>query len=74
MTPDELVREIMRIQQERDPDGDPGDLEITVQDDSRLVTVYQPHWADTEIEGVLTPGGSIQQALELHLEMVRDGE
>lgn len=42
-TPDELVSEILRLRDEREPDADPGDLSITVQDDMPLVEVTQRH-------------------------------
>lgn len=57
MTPDELVRAIFKLQEERHPDDDPGDLEISVQDDSALRAVIQ----NGQIIGA---GASIQEALE----------
>lgn len=63
MTPDELVSEIFRIQNERNPDADAGDLMIDIQDDMALVSVHQ--WTDAA-EGTTLIGfaGSIQRALE----------
>lgn len=62
MTPDEIVSEIFRIQNERDPDSDPGDLTIDIQDDMAMVLVFQLNWqADGEPLGM---GTTIQAALE----------
>jgi len=84
MTPDELVQLIFRIQQERNPSADPGDMTIMIQDDMPLVMVSQDRmmtdadwkgdFADliTKVQGI--PGDSIQQALENYLEAVREGE
>jgi hypothetical protein len=86
MTPDELVRMIFRIQEERDPSADPGDMTIMIQDDMPLVMITQHNstfklepgenetageWL-TRVQG--TPGDSIQDALEKHLEAVREGK
>lgn len=79
MTPDELIAEIFRIQEERDPDADPGDIDITIQDDMPLVVVGQDRaFSITEpIDPVggrkETYGDSIQQALETLLQEVIDG-
>lgn len=62
MTPDELVSEIFRIQNERGPDSDPGDLTIDIQDDMAMVLVFQYNWdMDGEPLGM---GTTIQAALE----------
>lgn len=84
MTPDELVAEIFKLQLERSPDSDPGDLTIEVQDDSSLVMVSQfrvisdKELAESDFTAVLekvqgTPGNSIQNALENYLEAVKEG-
>lgn len=60
--PDTLVARILASHD--DPDSDPGDLTIMVQDDSALTTVHQEsHRKPWEF----TPGGSIQEALTNHL-------
>jgi hypothetical protein len=63
MTPDELVAEIFRIQNERNPDSDPGDLTIEIQDDLPMVLVWQYHWNDEDGQP-FGMGASIQGALE----------
>ena len=81
MTPDELVTEIFRIQQERNPDGDPGDLTIEVQDDMPLVMVRQSRMWIEERESFShhiafaqgCPGDNIQDALEKYLQEVING-
>ncbi len=80
MTPDEIVTEIFKIQQLRNPDSDPGDLTIAVQDDMPLVVVGQPRasredesFATSIILGQGTAGHNIQNALESFLEEVQDG-
>src|SRR3954467_12595526 len=40
-TPDSLVTEIFEKQNKINPDEDPGDLTITIQDDTSIVTVVQ---------------------------------
>lgn len=67
-TPDELVAELFRLQNEKRPDDDPGDLTIDVQDDSAATFVYQRGH-------IVGNGGSIQQALEnaLWTEQARGG-
>lgn len=85
MTPDELIAEIFKVQQELHPDHDPGDLTIVIQDDTALVMVSQDsNYKFAEIEGEDaaawltrvqgTPGDSVQNALKTHLEAVRKGE
>lgn len=79
MTPDELVREIFRIQEERWPNDDPGDMQIDIQDDMPLVVVRQAYTYRGEnlspaeymaiVQGV--PGSSIQDALENYLKWVQ---
>jgi hypothetical protein len=69
MTPDELVAEIFRIQNERNPDADPGDLTIEIQDDMPMVLVWQAKWRDSDrfdIEDFVPDGmgTTIQAALE----------
>jgi predicted PolB exonuclease-like 3'-5' exonuclease len=71
MTPDELVAEIFRIQEERDPDSDPGDMDITIQDDMPLVIVRQQRIRLDMTGG--SYGDSIQDALENYLKEVIDG-
>jgi hypothetical protein len=66
-TPDELVDEIFRLQNERDPDEDPGDLTIGVQDDSALHEVSQRGTT-------YALGGSVQHVLENALSCVRAGK
>ena len=81
MTPDELVTEIFRFQQKRNPDSDPGDLTIEVQDDMPLVMVRQSRmWIEAResfSEHIAReqgcPGNSIQDALEKYLQEVIDG-
>lgn len=86
MTPDELVAAIFKVQSERSPDSDPGDLTIEVQDDMPLVMVSQLQFhvvseeelAESDFSAVLekiqgTPGDSIQNALENYLEAVKEG-
>ncbi len=63
--PDQLVGEIFRLQNELDPDGDPGDMLIDIQDDSALVIVAQ-HGKDGYFAGP-----SIQEALEAVLASVK---
>lgn len=66
LTPDELVNEILRIQNERNPDADPGDITINVQDDMPLCTVHQKNeW--------IGMGDNLQHALENALNNVTDG-
>jgi hypothetical protein len=88
MTPDELIAEIFRIQEERNPDEDPGDITIDVQDDMPLVMVSQTisssaeaaaydngmKFSDFMMLAQGTPGGSIQDALENFLEEVKEGK
>jgi hypothetical protein len=65
MTPDELVAEIFRIQDERNPDADPGDLTIEIQDDIPMVLITQDTWTDiNDIWQPLGMGTTIQAALE----------
>jgi hypothetical protein len=73
MTPDEIVAEIFRIQMERDPDTDPGDLTLTIdiQDDSALHIVAQQYSLESMSDPFLGVGESIQRALEAALEKVR---
>ena len=80
MSPDELVQEIFRLQDERDPDSDPGDLTIEIQDDMMLAVVRQPShqrdgepFADYIARAQGMPGDNIQQALEKYLQEVIDG-
>ncbi len=75
MTPDEIVAEIFRIQMERVPSTDPGDLTlvIDVQDDSALHVVTQQYSFGGITDPFLGVGGSIQAALEVALEKVRRG-
>ena len=83
MTPDELINEIFAIQQTRNPDADPGDITIDIQDDTPLVMVRQdrgptnnrfgPDFAKNIILAQGTPGHSIQEALENFLQEVKDG-
>lgn len=68
MTPDKMVAEIFRIQNERAPDEDPGDISIDIQDDSALHTVMQSRFNGTAIIGA---GPNIQEALESALRNVR---
>ena len=82
MTPDELITEIFRIQEEYNPDADPGDIDITIQDDMPLVVVRQKQFPIPEpahpaewlesLMGVETHGDSIQDALEKHLEIAKE--
>jgi len=82
MTPDELVTEIFRIQEEYNPTADPGDIDITIQDDMPFVIVRQDQFPIREpahpaewlesLGGKETHGDSIQDALEKHLEKVKE--
>lgn len=82
MTPDEIIQEIFKIQQERNPDSDPGDMTITVQDDMPLVNVAQHLWesdyADKSFsefimlaQGVF--GRTLEEALNNFLTEVKEG-
>ena len=62
---DEIVKSIFSIQEGKDPDDDPGDIAIDIQDDSILVSVFQ----NGEILGW---GNSIQGALEDALRKVQE--
>lgn len=87
MTPDEIVAEIFRIQEERNPDADPGDLWIDVQDDMPLANVGQHRTyaygplsdaPERDFSTALmlqqgTFGDTIQEALENYLKEVKDG-
>jgi len=80
MTPDELINEIFKIQEQRNPDVDPGDITIDVQDDMPLVMVRQTIYhkpgmpfAEHIMLAQGTPGDSIQEALENFLQEVKDG-
>lgn len=70
MTPDEIIAEIFRLQNDWAPDADPGDLTIDVQDDMPLVIVHQVGWNIID-QGYLGLGASLQEALEKALENVR---
>jgi hypothetical protein len=70
MTPDEIVNEIFRLQNERDPDSDPGDLGIIIQDDIPMVEVTQR--GRVRLGGLLTMGSTIQEALENALIAVQE--
>lgn len=71
-TADELVRQLLAMQQAARPDTDPGDLAISVQDDSALVTVHQPDWEGaTALGGIIGGGGSIHEALTAAVSNVR---
>lgn len=78
MTPDELINEIFKIQEARNPDADPGDITIDIQDDMPLVMVRQelPPSEPFALHIALaqgTGGFSIQEALENFLQEVKDG-
>jgi hypothetical protein len=83
MTVDELVAEIFRIQLEHDPHSDPGDMHITIQDDTNMVRVQQEMFFAAEPiesfaqdfvlrQGIMRP--TIQSALEHYLEEVKNGD
>jgi hypothetical protein len=68
VTPDEIIAEIFRIQTERSPDTDPGDINIDIQDDSPATIVMQ---RGRNFPPYLGIGGSIQEALENALAYVK---
>lgn len=70
MTPDEIITEIFRIQEERRPDTDPGDIDISVQDDMPMVAIHQQS-PEARPFGQLAFGESIQEALENALANVK---
>lgn len=83
MTPDETVQEIFKLQLERNPDSDPGDLTITVQDDMPLVNVTQNVWesdhADKTFSEFITLaqgtfGPTIEEALNSFLKEVQQND
>lgn len=58
---DTMVKRVFTAMNSRDPNSDPGDLTITVQDDSPLVEV----WLDGHRDRMwLSVGSSIHEALE----------
>lgn len=61
---DRMVRRIFTAMNRHDPDGDPGDLNIRVQDDSPLVEV----WLDRDPRLWLSAGDSVQEALKTAVE------
>lgn len=71
-TVDELVQRLFRAQEALDPDADPGDLTILVQDDMPLVEVTQfgrdEHRAGGTVFGVL------RQAVDTYEHMVAQRE
>lgn len=76
MTPDEIVAEIFRIQNEADPDADPGDITIDIQDDMDMVIVTQMSFPTSQTTDPtewepLGMGTTIQAALEEALTKVR---
>lgn len=74
MTPDEIITEIFRVQNEHDPDADPGDISIDVQDDMPLVLVYQDRFtAERFGRSHIGTGGTVQEALENALASVKLG-
>jgi hypothetical protein len=64
-TPDDLVNELFALQNAANPDDDPGDLSIDVQDDSALHAVFQRG-------RMIAYGGSIQEALEQAVQNWKD--
>lgn len=72
MSPDQMINEIFRIQNERDPESDPGDIVIDIQDDMPMTLVIQPS-KQSMLNPYLGIGDSIQAALEDALENVRRG-
>lgn len=72
MTPDEIVSEIFKIQNEANPDADPGDLTIDIQDDMELVAIFQMSWDMEQRIEPLGMGKNIQAALEDALKKVRN--
>lgn len=70
-SPDELVHQIFKLQRQREPNDDPGDIEISVQDDSALVSVYQPRWDGDQLNPLVSHGASIEDALTAHLQAVK---
>ena len=80
MTPDELVAAIFAEQMKRNPNADPGDLTISVQDDMPMAQVQQYRALNdnepfvpqiVKNQGVIAP--TIQKALETYLQEVKDG-
>lgn len=67
MTVTEQIRIAMSIQDARRPDDDPGDVQITVQDDSALCCVLQ----HSMVRGV---GESVEVAVEMFYQWVVQGE
>lgn len=72
VTPDEIVNEIFRIQNERDPSSDPGDMTIGIQDDIPLVEVSQDRLGKPFLSFALGIGSTIQEALEHALIAVQE--
>lgn len=68
MTPDEIIKEGFRLQEKHDPDSDPGDLSIEVQDDMPMVAVYQDN---APLFSMPIMGKTVQEALEAWLEEVK---
>lgn len=65
MTPDEKIAEIFRLREEYEPDADPGDITINIQDDTPMVNIYQrDQWI-----GV---GGTLDSALDDALLNIRN--
>ena len=75
LTPDEIVSEIFRIQNERHPNADPGDISIDIQDDMPMVTITQTSLGKSlgQPFAPFIAGSSIQETLENALEVVRRG-
>lgn len=67
MTVTEQIRIAMSIQESRRPDTDPGDVDISVQDDSAACCVVQ----NNAVRGF---GGTVEDAVEMFYQWVVDGE